>query len=348
MKKIKVIIRILVILLICIISNYLLKYVNVNKWIYIIISGILCISIFILIVIYSNFRIKNNKSKKDFKELFNTYYINYPKVYEIAMLINNKIKTNSEESIVNKKENKHNYGFENLFNLKKLPINGKLEVELSNLTNHEYKEIQEVKNTNSIYLREILKKCKKIGCLSNLKNGDLIKIDNVKIDILNNDEILQTKSIISGAFNDNTINAHSSGQTLKININSLTNMILKDYKYYLICTTKCNEKFYIDIPMKADKEFENEYSIYDLEIGFVNIIGIYRTKFYSPQNKNTYSKLQELGNKQRKEIDDMKSSREKKNNKKDMKNLKKAPYIDLIAIIQDLSFKNGENFSNEK
>ena len=56
---------------------------------------------------------------------------------------------------------------------------------------------------------------------------------------------------------------------------------------------KDTEKFYIDIPMKAEKEFENEYSIYDLEIGKVNIIGIYRTDKYDPKNKTTFSKLQE-------------------------------------------------------
>ena len=68
--------------------------------------------------------------------------------------------------------------------------------------------------------------------------------------------------------------------------------MLKDYKYYLMCE-KDTEKFYIDIPMKAEKEFENEYSIYDLEIGKVNIIGIYRTDKYDPKNKTTFSKLQE-------------------------------------------------------
>lgn len=118
-------------------------------------------------------------------------------------------------------------------------------------------------------------------------------------------------------------------------------MILKDYKYYLMCT-KGKEKFYIDIPMKAEKEFENEYSIYDLEIGLVNIIGIYRTEYYDPENKTTYSKLQELGNKQNIEIDEMKSSRETKENRQESIKLGKAPYIDLIAIIQDLSFENGD------
>lgn len=337
MEKIKLIIKIIIqILVVIIMYMFLDKVLNdlvAIKWV-----GII---IFALIILYLDLKEVEIKPTDDSKELFNTYYINYPKVFEIAMLINNKIKINAEESIKKQKGYKQTYGIESSFNTKKLPIKGDLGGEYSELTNHEYKEIQEIKNTNSTYLREILKKCKKVENLKDLQNGDLVKIDNVKLKIWNNEEILQANSIISGAFNGNTVDTYSDGQAFKINVNSLTNMILKDYKYYLMCT-KEKEKFYIDIPMKAEKEFENEYSIYDLEIGLVNIIGIYRTEYYDPENKTTYSKLQELGNKQNIEIDEMKSSRETKENRQESIKLGKAPYIDLIAIIQDLSFENGD------
>lgn len=337
MEKIKLIIKIIIqILVVIIMYMFLDKVLNdlvAIKWV-----GII---IFALIILYLDLKEVEIKPTDDSKELFNTYYINYPKVFEIAMLINNKIKINAEESIKKQKGYKQSYGIESSFNTKKLPIKGELGGEYSELTNHEYKEIQEIKNTNSTYLREILKKCKKVENLKDLQNGDLVKIDNVKLKIWNNEEILQANSIISGAFNGNTVDTYSDGQAFKINVNSLTNMILKDYKYYLMCT-KGKEKFYIDIPMKAEKEFENEYSIYDLEIGLVNIIGIYRTEYYDPENKTTYSKLQELGNKQNIEIDEMKSSRETKENRQESIKLGKAPYIDLIAIIQDLSFENGD------
>ena len=336
---IKIIIQILVVIILYMFLDKVLKYLVAIKWISII--------MFALIIIYLDLKEVDIPQKEDYKELFNTYYINYPKVFEIAMLINNKIKINAEESIKKQKGYKQSYGIESSFNINKLPIKGDLGGEYSALTNHEYKEIQEIKNTNSTYLREILKKCKKVENLEGLKNGDLVKIDNVKLKIWNNEEILQANSIISGAFNGNTVDTYSDGQSFKINVNSLTNMILKDYKYYLMCT-KEEEKFYIDIPMRAEKEFENEYSIYDLEIGLVNIIGIYRTECYDPKNKTTYSKLQELGNKQNIEIDEMKSSRESKENLNQLIKLEKAPYIDLIAIIQDLSFKNGDKEDNEK
>ena len=336
---IKILIQILVVIIMYMFLDKVLKDLVAIKWVAIFIFG--------LIILYFDLKEIEIEPTNDFKELFNTYYINYPKVFEIAMLINNKIKINAEESIKKQKGYKQSYGVESPFIINKLPIKGDLGGEYSELANHEYKEIQEIKNTNSTYLREILKKCKKIENLNNLHNGDLVKIDNVKLKIWNNEEILQANSIISGAFNGNTVDTYSDGQAFKINVNSLTNMILKDYKYYLMCT-KAKEKFYIDIPMSAEKEFENNFSIYDLEIGLVNIIGIYRTKYYDPENKTTYSKLQELGNKQNIEIDEMKSSRGTKENRKESIKLGKAPYIDLIAIIQDLSFENGDLKNNEK
>lgn len=343
MDKIKLIIKIIIQILIVILIYMFLDKILEN----LVAIKRVSIIIFVLIMVYLDLKDIEIKPKNDYKELFNTYYINYPKVFEIVMLINNKIKINAEELIKSQKGYKQSYGIESSLNIKRLPVKGNLGGEYSELTNHEYKEIQEIKNTNSTYLREILKKCKKIDKLKDLQNGDLVKIDNVKLKIWNNEEILQANSIISGAFNGNTVDTYSDGQAFKINVNSLTNMILKDYKYYLMCT-KGEEKFYIDIPMKAEKEFENEYSIYDLEIGLVNIIGIYRTEHYDPKNKTTYSKLQELGNKQNIEIDEMKSSREKQENADQLIKLEKAPYIDLIAIIQDLSFENGEKESNEK
>lgn len=343
MKKIKLVIKIIIqILLVIIVYMFLgkvLKDLVAIKWI---ISTIIA-----LIFLYFDLGEIETKSTNDSKELFNTYYINFPKVFEIAMLIDNKIKINAEESIKKQKGYKQGYGIQSSFNIKKLPIKGEMSGEYSELINHEYKEIQEIKNTNSTYLREILKKCKRVEVLKNLHNGDLVKIDNVKIKIWNNEEILQANSIISGAFNGNTVDTYSDGQAFKININSLTNMILKDYKYYLLCTNG-EQKFYIDIPMSAEKEFENKYSIYDLEIGSVNIIGIYRTEHYNPKNKTTYSKLQELGNKKNTEIDEMKSSRDSEKNENQLIELKEAPYIDLIAIIQDLSFENGDKGNNEK
>ena len=92
---IKIIIQILVVIILYMFLDKVLKDLVAIKWISII--------MFALIIIYLDLKEVDIPQKEDYKELFNTYYINYPKVFEIAMLINNKIKINAEESIKKQK-----------------------------------------------------------------------------------------------------------------------------------------------------------------------------------------------------------------------------------------------------
>ena len=206
-------------------------------------------------------------------KLFNIYYINYSKVFEICMLINNKRKEKEEFSFRDEYFNKYSIGATGKITKNIGEITPNILNENSNTKTYEYKELQEIKNTNSTYLSEIIDVCKDFTP-ENIRNGDLVKIDDVQLEITNKPEIAQINSMIAGAFKDNTISADSDGQTFNININAITNILLKDYKYSLIGKNPNGKKFYISIPIKAEKEFENEYSIYDLEIGKVNIIDL--------------------------------------------------------------------------
>lgn len=170
-----------------------------------------------------------------------------------------------------------------------------------------------------------------------LDNGSLVKIDDVKLQIVNKDEIAQINSMLSGIFKDSNISTVSDGQTFNIDINAIGNILLKDYKYSLKGIINDTE-FYVSIPIKAEKEFENDYSIYDLEIGKVNIIGIYRTNEYEYKNTSTFNYLQEIGeNEQYMGEELLKSNTPKNKGKTEKRNGKnKSIYIDLIAIVQDL------------
>ena len=125
---IKIIIQILVVITMYIFLDKVLKDLIAIKWLGVIIFG--------LIILYFDLKEIEIEPIDDSKELFNTYYINYPKVFEIAMLIDNKIKINAEESIKKQREYKQNYGIESSFNINKLPIKGDLGGEYSELTNH--------------------------------------------------------------------------------------------------------------------------------------------------------------------------------------------------------------------
>ena len=296
----------------------------------------------VLININDIFDIFNN-TKKSQNKLFNIYYINYQKVFEICMLIDNTIKEKAEISYKNEQFDKRSVGLTSDIN-KSMKLSSTANIENSNTKTYEYKEMQEIKNTNSTYLSKIIDVCK-IDNLDNLKNGTLVKLSNVILEIINKDEIAQVNSMLSGIFNGNTIPTDSNGQTFNLDINAITNILLKDYKYNL--KGKCDElgEFYISVPIKAEKEFENDYSIYDLEIGKVNIIGIYRTnKYQYNQVNNTFNYLVGISDQQSNVVgDELKKSNTNITPKKKNNNKQELPYIDLIAIVQDLDIIGGQN-----
>ncbi len=310
--------------------------------------SILCWIAVIIIILLFNYNsiviLFNKKELTEKKDLFNIYYINHLKVFEICMLINNKRKSKEELSIKDEETQKIGFSIGGNIIKNKSSLSPSISNENSTTKIFEYKELQEIKNTNSTYLSEIIKVCKDYNP-NNIKNGDLIKIDDVQLEITNKSEIAQINSMVAGAFKDNTISADSDGQTFNININAITNILLKDYKYSLIGKDPNGKKFYISIPIKAEKEFENEYSIYDLEIGKVNIIGIYRTANYEYKNINTFNYLQEIGESESSMGNELLKSNTQTKNKNEKKEKDNLPYIDLIAIIQDLDMK--EDVSNE-
>lgn len=298
----------------------------------------------ILILIYIN-NIIGILKKLPIKKLklFNVYYINYTKVFEICMLIDNK-RMQSQESIYKDE-------FTNTYSLTNNNIVPILNKENSNTKTYEHRAIESIINTNSTYLNEIIDVCKNLND-NELHNGDLVKINNVELEIINKKEIAQINSMISGIFNGNKISTNSDGQSFNLDVNALSNILLKDYKYTLKGKIDDNKEFYINIPIKAENEFENNYSIYDLEIGKVNIIGIYKTDNYNYDKRSTFEYLQKLGgnNNDNYELSSadklIKSNFEqKKESTKEKNSTNVNYYIDLIAIVQDLKIKKDE--SNE-
>lgn len=343
-NKILFIIKVMLEIIIAISTFYLCKaYIPILEKI----TQLYCfvvILVIVLININNIFLILPSKKEDKNIKLFNIYYINYSKVFEICMLINNKIK--EKEEIAYKNEHLQKYLVGATSNLTKGIgiLTPNITNENSNTKTYEYKELQEIKNTNSTYLSKVINVCKEMN--DEVKNGDLVKVDNVKLEIINKEEIAQINSMLSGVFKDNKISTSSDGQVFDININAISDILLKDYKYSLKGKDNTGKEFYINVPIKADKEFENNYSIYDLEIGKVNIIGIYRTKNFIYKSTSTYNYLQELGEEDYVVGDELIKSNTKKQKKQneDLKSEYSYPYIDLIAIIQDLEIKrDGAN-----
>lgn len=339
--KIKNVCKIIIeVLIVIILFSCIKKYFQIFKDYQISFYFLICLGIVFMNIneIFELF----SKEGEGIKKLFNIYYINYQKVFEICMLMDNSIKNKVELNYKNELHEKKSASANVDFN-KRLKVLPNVNLENSNTRTYEYKELQEIKNTNSTYLSKLIDYCQDEDC-KELINGTLLKINDVTLEIINKDEIAQVNSMLSGIFKDNTIPTDSEGQTFNLNINAITNILLKDYKYNIKGKSEKLGEFYISIPIKGEKEFENDYSIYDLEVGKVNIIGIYRNdKYQYKKNNNTFNYLVDVGENEKQFLGDELIKSNTSNLKKEKKSLlQELPYIDLIAIVQDLNIGGGK------
>lgn len=277
--------------------------------------------------------------------LFNIYYINYPKVYEIKMMLNNIVSLN--KSIEKGKSGEVNtdigasfgLGFLNLFK-----GNAKVGVEAKGSLSNKVIETLEVKTTKSIILSEVFEKCTIIKSLNNkIEEGSLILINDVSLSLINDFELRTVKLFNSGAFKNLPI-PNAEG----FDITSLFNSMFKDYAYKIKGSfSNSEDQILIKIPITFDNEFESSYNVDDLFIGRVSILGIYKGKTSISKLKNTFEYFSELGSLKNgimntDETDEIHDSQYQKE-EYDTKPLywrdndkSTYHYIDLLAIVQNI------------
>ena len=136
--------------------------------------------------------------------IFNIYYINFPKVYEIKMMLSNVISINKEttkeiagESQLSVKA-KLGINFMDWFKLGDAEAGG----DIKGSGTRKVFETFEVKTTKSVILSDVIEKAKVKNDFERVKEGELIRIDEVKLSLENEDELRVVKFINSGAFKD--------------------------------------------------------------------------------------------------------------------------------------------------
>ena len=289
------------------------------------------------------------------KKIFSLYYINTEKVYEIAMLLNNRIVTSgtSENESESTLEKQTNIGINS--NLKYLEsVKGELglsqNIQFHNGIKSKVLENFDVKTTKSNMLASIIAKANEYEGNESIILGDLILLKNASLVLLNAEEsYAATKMILNGAFKDTKISSNSDDMKIEFDLSAMINSLLKDCAYELGCIVG-DKKFLLTIPMTFENDFENSYNIYDLQVGTVTVVGIYR-------GKRQYEKrlsLQEIfseNNEQKKvhtyENDDYRlqsSAKGKEEMFDDINNKGKQSgefqeVIDVIAVIQEINAK---------
>lgn len=270
--------------------------------------------------------------------LFNIYYMNFSKVYEIKMMISNIIKT--EESIETSEQDQENSKLQAKMGVKFLKVfNSEIGGEVGGTSSDSQKVLENFKVTltKSVVLNEVLERCKKISNFDDLQEGDLVQIDNIKLSLVNEKELRTVKMFSNGIFKGLQVPGAAG-----LDINNLFNSMLKDYAYKLKGEDEVN-RILVKIPITFKNEFENLYSVDDLFIGKVTIVGIYKSITKIADIKNTFEFFQELGenatdiNETEQEIHDSQFKEECKANMREVQDKREYHYIDLLAIIQNVN-----------
>lgn len=282
---------------------------------------------------------------------FNIYYLNLSKVYEISMMINNVILTEIERD--NSSNFEKQYGFtssisaqesKNFLDAIKASISADAR-ERSSLSSKVVENF-DVKTTKSILLRRVIKQCATVESLTSLTEGDLVKVDRVKLELLDEESLRQLLILRRDALKGMRVEG--------MEVNNLVNSMLQDYAYILKGVVfdknmkKTISEIIIKIPMELQSEFENKYSINDLLIGHVSIVGIYKGVVQEEFiTSNTFTYLQ--GVESRKTTSEnsynkiIKSNTHTETNDTDAEESNKSyNFIDTLAIIQDVTFKLEE------
>jgi len=284
--------------------------------------------------------------------LFNIYYINFSKVYEIKMIISNVIKISQEELAENssskEKGGKISGEIEGKLGLKFLNFGGikaNIDGNINKANSQTSKLIEtfEVKATKSVILSEVLERSKIISTdndLCELKEGTLIRIDNVKLTLENETE-LRTAKLLNGGILKGLRIPEAKG----LDVNNIFNSMFKDYSYkFSGDISGFVEKILIKIPLSFENEFENEYNVDDLFIGRVSLLGIYKGKILARNLSSTFQFFVDLDTKTDEEADTLsiQPSQFIKEHHKEPIMLSaetKEPfhYVDLLAIVQTVA-----------
>lgn len=282
--------------------------------------------------------------------IFNIYYINFAKVYEIKMMLSNIISLGKEKqtetSDGNDFEMRSKLGarFLNFFGTE---LEGKAKSTGSD--SQKVLEIFEIKTTKSIILNEIIEKCRSISTLEDIKEGELIQISNVNLSLENEAELRIVKMFTSGSFKGLTIPGANG-----FDFTNLFNSMFKDYAYKMKGDLDgIEEELLVKIPITFESEFESSYSVDDLFIGKVTLVGLYKGKIKIDSLRNSFEFYKDLGeftnfqNKVNHPDDEIQDSQYNKDNqpysfRSSRFNDKEYHYIDLLAIVQNVNIPSSK------
>lgn len=284
--------------------------------------------------------------KKD--EMFNIYYLNSEKAIEISMLFDNSIL----EKIVRSKSSGLDVSSKASFDTRissKIPSLGQYIPALDIGMGGSFSRANRVEDTirvvssKSTILKPIYDKAS-VSNLVNLKSGALVKIKDVSLHVDNYDDAKTVSALTSGILRSIPVDGVGN-----IDLTSLISVLFKNYTYVVYGDISDDKRIMLKIPMSPENELESHYDISDLEIGKVTVLGIYRGQFDWATIESKTNILMRSDSKGASsenpglllnDIDDgveIESLDTDLETDVDSEDKKEVHFIDVIAILQDIS-----------
>lgn len=277
---------------------------------------------------------------KTIPTLFTVYYMNRQKVFETRMLLDNKLKTTGSKESQSGSSADASLSAETEFNP---PLLAKLKAKLEGNLSHEKQEkvvdTLEYVNTNSRMLFDIMKRCKVPEDGAKLAEGDLAYIGDVSLDLINEEEIRGIMAIMSGTFDGITV--PDAGN---LDLGRMMQSFIGDGAAFKLKGRRTRRKtpLYAKIPLDGEEMFESRYTIDDLLIGKVGVIGICKGKINPEQMKSPFDYFQKPKCPASGLSDDVIECSEGPESltAKDANGHRESGYyIDILAIIQAVKFE---------
>ncbi|RNL38024.1 hypothetical protein DMP08_12080 [Paraeggerthella hongkongensis] len=228
---------------------------------------------------------------------------------------------------------------------------------LDNLESRRVAETYEIKHTKSTYLKQLLnhtRRIKRVSRIANSAPGDLLRIDGVSLSVVDNEQIFQMQVLRHDALKGMRVQG--------LDVNNIVSSMLEDYSYILATDferensdgTNGKERLAIKIPSESANEFESKYRIHDLLLGEVSLVGVYKGKVDGHiLQQNTFTSLQTVSLDQTSNTTTriIKSAdysiASTSSQRSDCKEPEVVHYLDLIAILQPVSFDKTSDISPE-
>lgn len=281
--------------------------------------------------------------------MFNLYYINYAKAFDIAMQIDNKV---IDSQVVDSSKNSTGEGEASIESAegllgKLIPnLQGSLRGSMSKADRT--RDTLKIVSTKSTILQPVIQKSVEVKSLDSDKIGKLVKIKDVSLTVCNDEDIMGSKILLSGLLKEIPVDGYG-----QMDLTGMMDTVLKGAAYLLtgeipkkinMEDDKKSSMLLIKIPMQMDNEMESQYSIYDLEIGPVTLIGIYRGEFLKSDILDKVDVLKQLNDGTQSdaldssaiETDVYVESSSGTNNNDKLSVDETIHYIDVIAITQEL------------